>query len=257
MTTKLYQLTALLCTIVAIVLFSSCAEEHDSTLLEEPEEAETQTIEEIAPPEPDWVDGVVTITVGRFKTKGEMLRELYSSNLLKRDMPSIKGTILNKNFSITPPEKGYTIEVAVMTMLEMGITEPAAIKEIKAAYWEKGYGPLTEEEAIELFLQLKDQPNSATGHRMNNFRVFLTEESKKTFFYTPFAYLIQHNKIENVSKTYRRMCRTLVRHPFDPNQNILRHLDNNRLPGVGKRVISSLELPTRFATVIRGSIQRR
>lgn len=175
----------LLCTMAVITFSSSCAEKEEILLAEaQPEEPPTL--------QPDWADGVITITIGRFETKEEMLQELYSSGLLKIDVPHIKDIILKENFTITPPEKRYSVNITVVTMLEAGITKPAALKEVREAYQEKGYGPLTEEETIELFLQFKDQPNSATGHRMNNFLVLL---SKKANFGVPSYYLIQHNKV--------------------------------------------------------------
>ena len=190
MTAKLYQTVLLLCAITAIALFSSSCAEKDNVLLEEETLAEEEQPEILIPSTPDWDDGVMTITVGgRFQTKEQMLRELEKHSLISHFM---RDDIMNEKFTPTPPEKRYTVDIAVVTMLEAGITEPATLQEIKDAYWEKGYGPLTFEEVLELRIQLKDQPDSPTGHRMSN---FLTLPASS--YTTPRTYYIRNVVITN------------------------------------------------------------
>ena len=175
MTRKWYQILLLCTAIVAISVLCSCTAEDDNPLLETEE-----VQEEITPPEPkpDWDDGVMTITVGRFETKEEMIEELKERDFfLEGQKGRIIGHILNENFTITPPERQYTIDVAVVTMLEAGITEPATIAEIKEVYRKAGYKPLTPEEIIEIRLQLVNQPSIDTGHRMGSFFCFLAKKS--------------------------------------------------------------------------------
>ncbi|MYK18089.1 hypothetical protein F4055_07975 [Candidatus Poribacteria bacterium] len=241
---RLYHIGIILLYTVAMALFSSCAEEKD-VLLEEPEE-ETQTVAEIIPPKPDWDDGVMTITVGgRFQTKKQMVQEvgrLFSLHELT------KLTLMREEFSPTPLEKRYTIDVAVVTMLEVGITEPSTLQEIKERYWEEGYGPLTIEEVIELRLQLKDQPDSATGHRMSNFLTLPTSS-----YVVPRCYHIRNIKADD--KATRNMHGSYLlendRH-FDPNDIYLHSY------GAWINVaIHPQELPFRFAAMVRGSVVRK
>lgn len=243
MTAKLYQTVLLLCAITAIALFSSsCAEKDDILLEEEPEEV----LEEIPiAPKPDWDDGVMTITVGgRFTTKGQMLRELEKHFLISHFM---KDSIMNEKFTPTPSEKRYTVDIAVVTMLEAGITEPATLQEIKDAYWEKGYGPLTFEEVLELRLQLKDQPSSATGHRMSN---FLTLPASN--YTTPRTYHIQNVVITNKETKKEIGVSGLLKgkHLYNPNEIFLKTIFKKW----NKLVMSQQELPIRFAVTARGSV---
>ena len=251
MTRKLFLLTILLA--ATAVFLSACAEKED-LLLEEPEEEEV-LLEEVAPP--PWDDGVITITVGRFASKEEVIQELRASDLDREDVPYIENTILSERFTITPPEKRYSVNIAVVTMLEAGITEPATLQEIKERYREQGYGPLTLEEVVELRLQFKDQPDSSTGHRMNNFRTLLTGDSKQSGRGKLFSYYLCHFRYSDM-KTRKVMFRSSGTGElglFDPNDKyVLR-----RGGGYSFRpllVNPSLELPTRFAAMVRGSVVR-
>lgn len=255
--TKSHQLKSLLTLTllcIAAVLFTSSCAEKDDVLLEEPEEEVVEEI--IIPPKPDWDDGVMTITVGRFETKQDMLQELErkSADLYVGDLESLRSTILSESFTLTPPEKQYTITIAVVTMLEAGITEPATLQEIEDAYWDNGYTPVTREAAVELFLQFEDQPDSSTGHRMNNFRILTREGLEKVDNTGYYVYAMRHVKRMN-RETKKRFGIGGVG-TIDPLENYLAVLNNYRLPGGSRIIISPHELPYRFAVAVRGSLRR-
>lgn len=188
----------------------------------------------------------MTITVGgRFQTKEQMLQALENYFPITR---TTKEIILDEEFTPTPPEKRYTVDIAVVTMLEAGITEPATLQESKDVYWEQGYGPLTFDEVLELRLQLKDQPNSATGHRMNNF--FTLPASSYT---TTCSYYIRNLKIGKEAKK-RISAGNYLEGEFlhDPNEVYLHQYDE-----WVDVAISPQELPRRFAATVRGSVVRK
>lgn len=239
----------LLCAAIVTIglLFSSCAEKSDDMLLET--EEEDLVTEEIIPPRPDWDDGVMTITVGgRFETKEQMLQAL-EREFLVGDIT--KESIQNEEFIPTPPEKRYTVDIAVRTMLEAGFTEPVTLREIKSVYWEQGYGPLTFEEVLELRLQLKDQPHSGTGHRMTDFYTLPTSS-----YTMPCAYSI--SSIKEDGEVVRQMygsSRLDSDHLHDPNHVYLHWLQQAYRPWIDVEV-SPKELPLRFAATVRGSVVR-
>ncbi len=236
----------LLCAAIVTIglLFSSCAEDSSDTLLETEIEEELVTEEILQPPRPDWDDGVMTITIGgRFETKQQMINALgpYIDDLMKRD-------ILDEEFTPTPLEKRYTVDITVRTMLEAGFTKPATLREVKDQYWDQGYGPLTFEEVLELRLQLKDQPHSGTGHRMSNFQTIPTSG------YTwPRTYSIKNLKIDEEEDKYVHGGRSLDdERPFDPNEVYLQ-----TYPRWIDLAVSPQELPFRFAATVRGSVVRK
>ena len=133
--------------------------------------------------EPDWADGVLTITVGNYQTGAEML------GALKRRYVSISrslGTYLTRpDFPMSRAKK--SVDVAVVPLLEdvVGFEEQVTMEEIRKRYRELGYRPLTLEEAVELRLQFSDQPSddrfkySDDGLFMSGFTALLSEESSR------------------------------------------------------------------------------
>lgn len=244
---RLYQTgILLLCTVVTILFTSSCAEKDESLLTEEVQLEETPAEETPVVSKPDWDDGVITITVGgRFTAKEQMLREVEKHFPITHFM---RDDIMNEKFTPTPLEKRYTVDIAVVTMLEAGITEPATLQEIKDAYWEKGYGPLTFEEVLELRLQFNDQPSNVTGHRMSNFLTLPASSDT-----TPQTYHIRHVKTNKETKKRISPAGTLKsERPYDPNYILLTSF--KKWNGV---VISQQELPIRFAVTVRGSMTQQ
>lgn len=125
----------LLCTagLLLSLLLSCTTTDEDSTLLIEIEEELDLTLSEPEPePEPDyWTDGTITITVGRFKTKRQLLNEMKK---VARIGDWTEGDIMDEKFSLTPEEEQYTIEIAAMPMLEVGITTETPITSIRERY---------------------------------------------------------------------------------------------------------------------------
>ena len=173
--------TVILVTTVMLVTLTGC-----STDVEEMEESTIIVDPELIPdpePEPDWADSAMTITVGRFETRQQMLDKLMGSSHVSRwAEEKIEKYITDEKVSFTPPDKQYTVDIVVLTMKEVGIHDmglpdnPANITRITKHFRERGYRPLTTEEAIELRLHLPDQPDSSTRHKMSSFLVLSGEE---------------------------------------------------------------------------------
>ena len=159
-------LTALLIVLTAISLFffSACSPD-----IVEEETAEETLLTPEPEPKPDWIDGVLTVEVGEYKTGPEMLNELRRQQVRLGIM--IADGLLDPKFPISG--KQYTIEVEVVTMFEVGLNEPTSYEDIYSRYLERGYRPLTPEEAITLRLQFKDQPSMASGQRLARFLVLM------------------------------------------------------------------------------------
>ena len=247
---KLYQILLLCTAVVATGLLFSCttAEEDDSLLLE----TEEEVIEKPAKPKPDWYDGVMTITVGRFETREEIVAELEKNDF--HVGISTEGDIMDENFTITPPEEQYTIDVAVVTMPEVGLTEPATKAEIEERFQENGYLPLTPEEIIEIRLRLKDQPDTSTGHRMSAFFSLPTKELDVLSQDTPYVHIIYSAKTTDAREATRGIIKTVCRSDgsrlFDPNGKD----PFGWIGGSRREVITHpADLSTRFVAAIRGT----
>ena len=120
-------------------------------------------------PQPDWADNVITITVGRFDTKEGIVSEFRKQE--KRGMtiaggmkywleikdPDNRGIVWEK-FRITPPENAYEVDITLISLRDAGFKEPATIAEVRDRIIAMGFEPITHEEALEIRLQLKDQP---------------------------------------------------------------------------------------------------
>ena len=131
--------------------------------------------------EPDWADNVITITVGRFETKHEMVEAF--GKLKREEGMSMDGSLFNwvdspkfqvgrewEEFRITPPEQAYQVDITLVSMQDAGFKKPATIGEVRDRIIAMGYEPITLEEAYEIRLQLKDQPSwKATRHRWSVF----------------------------------------------------------------------------------------
>ena len=168
--------------LAAMVTFVACSPDR----IEEDVE-ETVLLPEVEP-EPDWVDGVVTIQVGRFQTGAEMLEKLESMG------NHVVNFILKE--SLSKPEfpmshQLRTVEVAVVTLLEAGFDKPVTLDEIRERYRELGYRPLTLEEAVELRIQFTDQPPKVIYdyveavdkmNKMGEFNVLMTKREARLIY---------------------------------------------------------------------------
>ena len=143
---------------------------------EEPEEMVVEEPE--LPPKPDWDDGTMTVTIGTYDDNAHLARVLKQA---KNTTVHTRLLVAAADPNLVPLKK-KTVEVAVVTLLEAGFTEPATKEEIRARYQYLGYRPLTAQEVIELRLQFKDQPGTKTGHRMSTFFVLLSEEDSERLF---------------------------------------------------------------------------
>ena len=237
--------------ILATVLIS-CSPDAVEEYEEEVEEV--QIIEEPPTPEPDWADGTMTITVGRFATKEQLVAKLKEDFSLG---PGIEGDIMDENFSITPPKKQYTINIAVVAMQEVGITEPTTMPEAREMYRNEGYLPLTPEEVMELRLHLKDQPDSSTGHRWWHFFTLPTEETTLIHRGTPYVFILRHVKFTKGRGTKKSIVKSACSrdgsrlfYPNDQDPWLIRWYQQSQ---GDKNIVMVETLPTRFACAIRGS----
>ena len=191
-----------LLTILSLTLCLSCSpdiEEEEGILIEMGEEGVTVTTkaggattvykEETPggfPPEPkhaapDWADNVITLTVGRFETKEEMVAAFGKKEKLEGmslrsnlhnwvDSPKFRVGRTWEEFRITPPEQAYQVDITLISMQDAGFKKPATIAEVRDRIIEMGYEPITKEETYEIRLQLKDQPSwKETRHRWSVF----------------------------------------------------------------------------------------
>ena len=120
-------------------------------------------------PQPDWADNIVTITVGRFDKKDDMVSEFRIQRKKGMTVDAGMGYWMDipephrgefwEKFRITPPEDAYTVGITLISMRDAGFKEPATIAEVKDRIIEMGFEPITYEEAHEIRLQLKDQPD--------------------------------------------------------------------------------------------------
>lgn len=128
-------------------------------------------------PEPDWVDNILTIKIGRSQTGAQLLGRFNHSKC--GISPNTKDWLSHPDFPMA--KRHYTIEVAVISMPEVGMTKPATTAEVQKRYKDVGR-PLTMEEAIELRLQFTDQPDMMTGHEMANFFVLPSDAERDVRF---------------------------------------------------------------------------
>ncbi len=159
-------LAAILCLCLTL---SSCSQDEE----EEGIVAEEMVAEPAPPPEPEphWADGKITVEVGRFETGRDLKNELVQLNMPRPyDIDNIPMS-----------GKRYTIEVEIISMVEVGITEPATYADIYARYRERGYRPLTPEEAVEFRIQFLDQPPVEDNSRMGYFYVLMDIEVMSSF----------------------------------------------------------------------------
>ena len=148
-------------------------------------------------PEPDWTDSTMTITVGRFETRQEMFDEMARSFQIQR---KAKVHITSEERTFTPPEEQYTVDITVLTLKEIGINlhSRGNITNITKHFKDRGYRPLTPEEAMELRLQLPDQPTTATQHKMSSFFVLTTKEASDLVNgWSRRSYLIFHTSLKS------------------------------------------------------------
>ena len=138
-----------------LLSLTACSPDIEEAVEEEPVE-----IAEL-PPEPHWADGIIEIEVGRFQTGKDMLAVLKDS--LIGTSESILAMLSKPNFPMSRQRK--TISVAVLTLQEIGFTEPATVPEIRRRLKQLGYRPLTLEEVIETRLQFMDQPDRPDEYR--------------------------------------------------------------------------------------------
>ncbi len=127
---------------------------------------------------PEWTDGVITITAGRFKDRSK-LQALFRNEGWKSSNPHFGG-FADKKFTLPVfpmAQQTYTVDIAIVPMGEVGIDKPATIETIRERYLEHGYRPLTLEEMYELRLQFADQSeDSCVEESTNAFHVLLSRD---------------------------------------------------------------------------------
>ena len=158
-------LTALIA-VLAVLSMTACS----SDIVEEEESLLT--------PEPiksDWIDGKLTIQVGNYKTTREILIAMKEKGFALGI--TIDYNLRNRDFPISG--KQYIIEVEVVKMFDVGLTEKTTYEETYRRYRERGYRPLTLEEMMELRLQFTDQPSIPSDHLMTVFFALIDPELGK------------------------------------------------------------------------------
>ena len=154
---------ALLVSLMALIAIIACSEKAEDIVAEPEPEPEPEVIE--PKPQPDWADNEMTITVN-VKTAAGLLNELKEGGYSLYE--NVRRDFMDpKILSLT--DRPYTAIVTVVTMKEAGIDRALTLPEVKERYKELGYRLLTFQEAIELRLQLHDQPDVASGHKWSAF----------------------------------------------------------------------------------------
>lgn len=125
----------------------------------------------------DWVDRVVSVTVGNHQSGWELFESLKKSHINGYiTLSEGIGTYLGKrDFPMSGAKK--SVDVAIVALSDVGFSQPVTIKEIRKRYSELGYRPLTLEEAFELGRQFHNQPSDSDDVFMSAFTVLLSEES--------------------------------------------------------------------------------
>ena len=132
---------------------------------------------------PEWTDGVITITAGRFKDRSK-LQALFRNAGWKSSNPHFEGFA---DEEVTLPvfpmaQQTYTVDIAIVPVSEVGIEKSATIETIREQYLEYGYRPLTLEEMYELRLQLADQSeDSCVEESTSAFHVLLSGDDIYSF----------------------------------------------------------------------------
>lgn len=140
---------------------------------------------EPVPPEPDWADSRLTIKVGRFKTPSALLAALESEKKVAIGIWT-KDLLLGEKESVPKSalkmaEEEHTVDIAVISMLDVGMREAASMEEIRERFKEFGYRPLTVEETCELRLQFLEQINIPLSEEMHGFLTVSEEGFPCTF----------------------------------------------------------------------------
>ena len=132
---------------------------------------------------PEWTDGVITITAGKLKDRSK-LQDMFRNEGWKSSNLHFGG-FADEEFTLpifAMAQEVYTVDIAIVPMIEVGIDEPATIETIRKRYLEHGYRPLSLEEMYELRLQFADQPEvSCVEEKTNAFHVLLSREDISAF----------------------------------------------------------------------------
>lgn len=132
---------------------------------------------------PEWTDGVITITAGRFKDRSE-LENLFKAEGWVASNPHFGG-FADEEFTLPVfpmAQQVYTVDIAIVSMREVGIDNPATIETIREGYLEHGYRPLTLEEMYELRWQFSEQPGvSCAEEKTSAFHVLLSRDDISLF----------------------------------------------------------------------------
>lgn len=176
--------------LLSLTMLAGCSPD-----IEEDEHTEEKvSVVEMAETEPDWADGTMTITVGRFETRWRMFNEMEKSFQIH---PWTENDIRSAKRTLTPPDQQYTVDIVILSMEEVGINRFANITEIAERFRELGYRPPTPEEAMEIRLHLEDQPTTATQHKMSSFATLPSEESiQMDIVNRKVGYVIAHIELE-------------------------------------------------------------
>ena len=148
-------------------------------------------------PPPHWADGVLD----DFPISDSLSYALFCLHLYKKKYDLDEGAItllhLGKfkdgeeyNSFTRELYDPYSVDIAVLSLKEMGFEEPTTMSSIVKRFQEHGYRPLTLREVANLRLHFKDQPRMQNAHKMSifytlpdkNTRHPLTSEWKYHFF---------------------------------------------------------------------------
>lgn len=159
-------------------LLTSCSPDMEEGVAEEMVEEP-----DLTPSGPDWLDGKITVEVGRFKTGEELQNEI--------DRLGIETIHLSHINDIPMSGRQYTIEVEIVSMAAVGLTEPTPYSDVYDRYRERGYRPLTPEEAMEFRTQFLDQPQMRDIPWMGNLCVLMDPEVMNSLALANFYYMMR------------------------------------------------------------------
>lgn len=145
----------------------------------DPEEGSEGILTSKQLPEPDWMDNRLLIKAGRFKTADALLAALKDEGVIFD--PDVTAVFSRDLREIPMEREEYGLEVAVVSLLDIGLHPESTVDEIRKRCYEHGLRPLTTEEAGELRLQFLNQWEVPYSHGMHVFFTLPPEGVQHTF----------------------------------------------------------------------------